>query len=319
MTPTIHRLRLPLLQPLRTALGEIRERTVWLVHLGEGWGEAAPLPGYGGEPPELCELALERAADGKNPGLDTPCAKAALADARLDHEARLFGKPLAWGGREGAVTPLHVACNILAGSDTQALAASGTVKLKSCGDPVADAARIRSLHARRGDLRLRLDANGSWDEAGAHAFARLAGSLVDYVEQPLPVGDLAGCASLRTAGLRIALDEGIRGPADIARALAAQACDAVVLKPNWLGGTAIAGHCAELARDAGIAVILSSALGSAVERLHAAHLAARLGLPGPHGLATGGLLARDVALVPLDASQRILLGIRAGLGVEVQL
>lgn len=318
MIPIIHRLRLPLLQSLRTALGEIRERTVWLVHLGEGWGEAAPLPGYGGEPPELCELALARAAAGHDPGLDTPCALAAIADARLDHEARQAGRPLAWYGSDTAPAPVHVACNILAGSDAQALAASGIAKLKSCGDPVADAARIRSLRARRGDLRLRLDANGSWDEAGGQAFARLAANLVDYVEQPLPVGDLLGCARLRASGLRIALDEGIRGPADIALALAARACDAVVLKPNWLGGTAAAGHCAELARDAGLEVILSSALGSAVERLHAAHLAARLGLPGPHGLATGGLLARDVALLPLDASQRILLGLRPGLGVEIQ-
>lgn len=281
----IHRLRLPLRTPLRTALGAISERTVWLVRDGMGWGEAAPLPGYGGEPPERCELALARAAAGTEPGPDTPCAQAAVDGARRDHAARQAGRPLA--GRAGAV-----ACNRLAGSDGEALG-GGTVKLKSGGDPVADAARIRSLLAREPGLRLRLDANGAWDLAGAHAFARLAGRLVDYVEQPLPAGDLAGCAELRRAGLRLALDEGIRGQDDLARAIAAGACDAVVLKPNWLGGWAPTSALAAMAQLAGLAVVLSSALGSAVERAHAAHLALHLGLPGPHGLATGGLLARD--------------------------
>ncbi len=286
MIPRVHRLRLPLRIPLRTALGTIAERTVWLVSIGYGWGEAAPLPGYGGEAPERCELALERAVAGGEPGMATPCALAAVEGARRDHAARQAGSPLA--GCAGAV-----ACNRLATGDSEALG-GGTVKLKSSGDPPADAARVRGLLAREPGLRLRLDANGAWDRAGAHAFARLAGRLVDYVEQPLPAGDLAGCAELRRAGLRIALDESIRGQDDLARAIAAGACDVIVLKPNWLGGWAATTALTTLARLAGLEVVLSSALGSAVERAHAAHLALHLGLPGPHGLATGGLLARDV-------------------------
>ena len=288
MIPQIHRLRLPLRVPLRTALGEIAERTVWLVHIGKGWGEAAPLPGYGGEAPERCELALARAVTGSEPEATTPCAYAAVEGARLDHAARGAGRPLA--GTTGSV-----ACNRLARSDGEALG-GGTVKLKSCGDAVADAARLRSLRAREPGLRLRLDANGAWDRAGAHAFARLAGGIVDYVEQPLPAADLAGCAELRRAGLRIALDEGIRGQDDLARAIAAGACDVVVLKPNWLGGWAATMALAAMARLAGLEVVLSSALGSAVERAHAAHLALHLGLPGPHGLDTGGLLGRDTGV-----------------------
>lgn len=282
----IHRLRLPLRTPLATAIGPIRERTVWLVRIGEGWGEAAPLPGFGGEPPERCELALARAADGTDPGPETPCAHAAVEGARLDDAARRARRPL---GGQGTV-----AVSRLCAGDAEALAA-GTAKLKSCGDPAADAARVRALRARDPGLRLRLDANGAWDLAGAHAFARLAAGLVDFVEQPLPAGELAGCAELRRAGLRIALDEGVRGADDLARAIATGACDAVVLKPNWLGGWSATAGLAAMARLAGIEVILSSALGSAVERAQTAHLALHLGLPGPHGLATGHLLARDVA------------------------
>lgn len=304
MQPVIHRIHLPLRSPLRTAIGDIRERTVWLVNTGSGWGEAAPLPGFGGEAPEQCELALERARSGVEPSAATPCAFAAVEGARLDHAARQAGKPLA--GVTGSV-----AINRLARSDSEALG-GGTVKLKSSGDPVADAARMRSLRAREPGLRLRLDANGSWDRAGAHAFTRLAGSLVEYVEQPLPSGDLAGCAELRRAGLRVALDEGVRGQDDLARAAAIGACDVVVLKPNWLGGWAATAALTAMARLAGIEVILSSALGSAVERAHAAHLALSLGLAGPHGLATGSLLTRDVGT--FDPA---LIGGQPGLGFAV--
>lgn len=311
----IHRLRLPLRAPLATALGAIRERTVWLAQAEadglSGWGEAAPLPGFGGEAPEACELALARAVEGREPDAATPCALAAIDGARRDLAARQAGRPLA--GSEATV-----ACNRLATSDADALAAapSGTVKLKSCGDPVADAARLRSLRARAPQLRLRLDANGAWDLAGAHAFTRLAGSLVEYVEQPLPRGQLAGCAELRRAGLRIALDEEVRGADDLARAAAAGAADAVVLKPAWLGGWEATTALAGAARLAGLAVVLSSALGSAVERLHAAHLAAALALPGPHGLLTGHLLARDVASPRCSDDALLLAG--PGLGIEVR-
>lgn len=314
----VHRLRLPLRVPLATAIGTIHDRTLWLVEARDGdlagWGEAAPLPGYGGEPPERCELHLERAiAVGSAEAIppDAPCARAAVQGALADLAARRAGRPL-------AVRPGVVSLNALASSDADALAASGArvVKLKSCGDPIADAGRLRSLRQRLPDAAFRLDANGSWDRASAHAFTRLAADLVAYVEQPLPAADLAGCAELRAAGLRIALDEGVRGPTDLARAIAMQACDVVVLKPNWLGGSEAVAALARMAQGS-VHVVLSSALGSAVERLHAAHLALALGLPGPHGLATGGLLQRDVAAMPLTDPWTIAISAEPGLGVAV--
>lgn len=311
----VRRLRLPLRTPLATAIGTIRERTLWLVAAQDGahtgWGEAAPLPGFGGEAPERCELALERATPQAPPGADTPCARAAVLDALADLAARRAGRPLA--GHAGTVR-----LNALAASDRDAAAMAGAavIKLKSGGDPVADAARLRALRTRLPLARFRLDANAAWDRAGAHAFARLAAALVEYVEQPLPAGDLAGCAELRAAGLRIALDEAVRGPADLAQAIAAQACDAVVLKPNWLGGAAAVEDLVRMASGA-VQVVLSSALGSAVERLHAAHLALRLGLPGPHGLATGHLLERDVAAIAMADPWSIAISDQPGLGVEV--
>lgn len=320
----IHPLHLALRTPLVTAAGTIASRRIWLVEASDGthsgWGEAAPLPGFGGEPPEWCERTLMRAAQEPDEAAwmlavrGSPCAQVAVEGAVADLAARARGEPLSTAGT-------RVALNALAGSDAEAIAAhdagAPVVKLKSCGDPVADAARVRSLHARRPEIHLRLDANASWDFEGASAFAHLAAGLVDYVEQPLPASELEASAHLRRLGLRVALDEGVRTPDELARALATSACDTVVLKPNWFGGLSTACGLIALAQGR-VGIVLSGAIGSAVERMHAAHLAAVFALPGPHGLATGHLLERDVAELPLDGPYAIRIPELPGLGIAVR-
>jgi L-alanine-DL-glutamate epimerase-like enolase superfamily enzyme len=51
-------LELPLARPLRTGSGTLRRRCVWIVDLGDGIGEAAPLPGIGTEEYPACAEAL---------------------------------------------------------------------------------------------------------------------------------------------------------------------------------------------------------------------------------------------------------------------
>ncbi|MCX8039521.1 MAG: hypothetical protein N3B15_02960, partial [Planctomycetota bacterium] len=251
----IHR-RIRLRRPLLTARGAIAERSVWLVQIGRGWGEAAPLPGFGGELPERCAWALERLQRlGIEPDAETPCARAAVDGARRAEAAARSGRPLA--GRSGTVALCR-----LHDDDGEAPPTAPCVKLKSCGDVRRDAERVRRLLARAPQLRVRLDANGAWSVADAHLFTKLAASAVEFVEQPLPDQALEACAALRRAGLRIALDESVRSAADLARAIALRAADAVVLKPNWLGGWEPTERLVAMAQLSGLAVILSSALGT---------------------------------------------------------
>ncbi|MEK7413091.1 MAG: o-succinylbenzoate synthase [Planctomycetota bacterium] len=315
----LHPLRLALRAPLVTAAGTISERQVWLVEATDGklsgWGEAAPLPGFGGETPDICAKMLAAAVAGSsapNP-TETPCATAAISDALADLAARQQARPFAY------LQTKHIRVNALAANEADVLAAcdagATVVKLKAGRDATVAAMRVESLLAQRPGLRLRLDANASWDEASATVFARRAGALVDYVEQPLPVGDLAGCARLRKLGLRIALDEGIRNRADLDAAIAAHACDVVILKPNWLGGMQATGLLAVHAKAAGLRVVISSALGSAVERLVAANVAAQWAFDEAHGLDTGRLLVRDVAILTQTTPYTITLPDGPGLGM----
>jgi O-succinylbenzoate synthase len=112
----------------------------------------------------------------------------------------------------------------------------------------------------------------------------------------------------------IAADESVRDEASARALLEAGAVDWLVLKPAALGGVAVAWRIAELARASGVRVAVTSFLDSAIGRMAALQLAAALpGAPAAAGLATGSLLADDLA----NTREGALLAVpaEAGLGV----
>jgi len=336
-TITEHLLRL--IRPLAIAGETILSRRVWVFIIEDGdtrvgYGEAAPLPGFGGEDPAACAAALgkamaamtddvvhawfarERADAALGHKLEAclraaPCARHAVESALLDLMAQRQAKPLADLLAGEAVEP-RVPVNALLEGDSsfavltraKELLGQGfdAFKLKSTGDPRKDADRLRALRENVGPVAtLRLDVNAAWTMEQATAFAEASqGCELEYCEQPLAAADLAGHAQLRKLGHRIALDESVREPGDVARIAAAQAADVVVLKPQFLGGWRATKQAAELAQSHGIGVVLTSALDGAIGRATAAHMAAALGLRGrAHGLATGDLFEQDLVVAPL--------------------
>jgi O-succinylbenzoate synthase len=160
--------------------------------------------------------------------------------------------------------------------------------------------------------RVRIDANGAWSVPDAvDALARLvaaSGSAVfEYAEQPCAT--LAELAELRVAlarsgvDVRIAADESVRKAEDPLRAAISGAADVVLLKVAPLGGVRAALEIAAvLDAEHDIPVVVSSALDTSVGIAAGVELAAALpALPYACGLATVGLLARDVAKQPLLA------------------
>jgi o-succinylbenzoate synthase len=347
---------LPFRKPFATASGVHERRRGWLLRLSDprdpsvlGYGEAAPLPGHGGEDPEEVLPALARlarclaegipsggsettdvAAVGgvppafdlprdaaalalldaqlRNVAPDAPCARAAVTTALADAAARREGVPLARWLRAAAAAELAVNATIGALPADEAVVraesflAQGfrTLKLK-LGDGSGDGVRATRVRATVGrGVRLRGDANGAWDEAEAGAILRAIGDLdLEYVEQPVPAADLEAMRRLRAAGpVPIAADEALlppRGPGPEA-VLAAGAADVWVIKPALCGGPAASLALAAQAAAAGVAVVLTTALDGAIGRAMAAHVAAALpGRPHADGLATGGMLAEDVA------------------------
>jgi len=164
-----------------------------------------------------------------------------------------------------------------------------------------DIARVAAVRDALGpEGRVRVDANGAWnvDEA-EHAIHALAPYDLEYVEQPCAtVEELAELRRrVKYMGIPIAADESVRKAEDPLAVARAGAADILVIKVQPLGGIA---RALAISSEAGLPVVVSSALETSVGLSMGLHLAATLPtLEFDCGLATASLLAADVTDAPL--------------------
>jgi o-succinylbenzoate synthase len=317
--------RVPFKRPFTTAHGVFAARSSWIVLLRdldgrEGFGEIALEPWASAAD----ELALGR---GVREVVDlltedrVPEWAAGGSHGQMKRAVRA-GVEEAVEGLAGhqAVDSICVAVNATLDFSSPAEAAAAaveavaagftTLKVKVVGDESVDALVVRVTAIREAvgpEIRLRLDANGSW--SFDTALARL-GALrtlnVEYVEQPLPAADLDGHAALReVSAVPIALDESVEDEASARRILELGAAAVLVIKPARVGGPAVARAIAALAADAGVPVIVSTFFETGVGIAAAVRLAAslpRVGEERAHGLATAGLLENDLLATPMAVS-----------------
>ena len=268
---------LPLRIQVRTAHGPITERKGVLVRLEAadgriGFGEAAPMPEFGGETIDAVVAELERIGT--------------RADAELFPTEGCLGFALqaARARPAGTVTTprrssLEVAAWLPAGAGAiremveKAEAGFRTFKLKV---GVEDLAKEMGLlddlcsEMPKG-AKLRLDANGAWDRRQAERWLqRCAERPVEFIEQPVAAESRGAADLLRGLAADyptpIALDESLAGPGAIERWLALGWAGVWVLKPSLLGGGAALERLGrELTRAHGKAdVVFSSALETGV-------------------------------------------------------
>lgn len=257
--------------PMTTRFRRITVRDGLLLHGPAGWAEASPFWDYG---PEESSAWL----------------RAAIEDATCERPAP----------RRDAVA-VNTTIPVVAPEAAHRLATAqgaGTAKVKVAdpGTSIAeDAARLEAVRDAMGPAaRIRIDANAAWtlDEALAAipVLDRAVGGL-EYVEQPVAsLEDLA--AVRRGVEVPIAADELVRRAEDPLRVARAGAADLLVMKVQPLGGIR---RCLELAEQAGLPVVVSSALETGIGLSAGTALAAALPeLPYACGLGTGALLTGDV-------------------------
>jgi O-succinylbenzoate synthase len=180
------------------------------------------------------------------------------------------------------------------------------VKVAEPGRTLADdVARVRAVREAMGaEGRIRIDANGLWnvDEA-EHAVHALNEFDLEYVEQPCAsVDELAELRRrVRYMGIPVAADESVRKSSDPLAVARAKAADLLVVKAQPLGGVT---HALQIVTAAGLPVVVSSALDTAVGLSQGVALAAALPvLDYDCGLGTSSLFLDDVAdLRPVDGS-----------------
>lgn len=330
---------LPLRRPWRSARGVMTERRGWLVCLEAeggltGYGDCAPLPEAGTESHEAA-LARLQAALTEFPDdvaaalteyldtgwMNTPAARCAIETALIDVLAQQAGVPLArWLNPVAALTPqVNAVIGALdngAGERADLAIQHGyaVIKIKvGVYPPDRELAALRGLPSA---ARLRLDANGAWDEPTAQDYiAGLAGLPVEALEEPLATPTFAGLQGLQAAaGFSLALDESLRH-AEREGWITQRAVRRLVLKPALLGGPLAAYTLACRARRYGWECVATTTLDSAVGVWAACHLAAALNNHLAHGLATAAWLAKDVGNLPHLAAGRVILNNAApGLG-----
>lgn len=337
---------IPLRRPLVTARGTIRARAGWIVRFRAedgtiGLGEAAPHPHDTGRGVEESRAALERAcvrwqgadvSQFENAGAfdaATPLWVASAFDtASWDLRARLRDESLAslLGARRGRV-PVNA---LLEADGVEACVREAedacrrgftTAKRKVDRGGERTVAEVLALGAAVPQMRLRLDANGVWNEAEAGvACARLARANVEWIEQPLAVGLEAAWPGLRrAAAVPLAADESVRSAADVAALAAAGACDGVVLKLVQVGGLTEALAAARSAASADLPVAVTSGIDTGVGLAAALALAAAVpGRLAPCGLSTAPLLSGDVVRASLLPEPWMTPPAGPGLGVELR-
>jgi O-succinylbenzoate synthase len=254
---------------LRVPVGGVVERRARLVEGPAGWGEWSPLPSWSAAEVAAAEEASEEAARHPFPPPRRPRVVVNMMVPRVEPAL-------------AARLAVESGC--------------GTVKVK-VGDPEGEA-RVAAVRAAVGPgVRLRLDANSAWDVDTALAeLGRLAVHGLELVEDP--VGTLEELVALRRRSpVPVAAEMSVRSVADARRLRALDAADAVVLKPQRIGGMAAA---LAAAAEAGVPAIASSALETSVGLAAVLALAAALpDSPYAHGAGTALLLEEDVTSDPL--------------------
>jgi len=252
---------------------------------------------------------------------DAPCARSCIEGALLDLLAQRRGAPLADCLRDHVPPAMELPVNaLIAGKNAEELAEAAsqlvtkgwhTFKVKIAGDPATEAAKLATLRKWVGEkVRIRADVNGMWNREQAARFCNLVEEVdLEYLEQPLPAEDLDGVIELRKrTRIPIALDEGVRCAADVARIASRQAADLIVLKPQALGGWRPTRQAAELARSTGMEVVFTTFMEGSVGRALSIHFAAALGCTGrAQGLATGSLLRHDLTDSPIKVRHGLLM------------
>lgn len=267
--------------PLRTRFRGVVDREVMLFEGPNGWAEWSP----------FLEYSDEEAAVWLNGAIEY-----AFGDQPVQLRDRIA---------VNATLPAVDASQVLA-----TLAPFGsfrTVKIKVAEKgqtPGQDVDRIVAVKNNFPDAKIRLDANGGWSPELSFSFIKALkgqGIELEYLEQPCKsIEELAKLRGLiADAGLsvKIAADESVRRATDPLEVTRAGAADILVLKAQPLGGVA---RGLEISAEAGLPVVVSSAIDSSVGLAMGAQLAAALPeLDFDCGLGTAALLAGDVTREPL--------------------
>lgn len=320
-------------RPFRIAHGSSAARETILVHLRDGTWEAhgeGALPPYYPSRADSCLAWLGRVAEERRIS-DPPPAPAEAAAARValeiawqDLQAQQAGLPL-WrrGASEGRRLPPCAATISIPESpgdledmlDEAVAQGTAFLKLKSgSGDLGWDEECVRLARQKCCGIPLGVDANGGWTPAEASAaIARLQGSGVEYVEEP--VSGLAAWREFRdrlgpTPAPLLLADESLQSDDDLAPL--SRVADGVNVKLLKAGGLDGARRWIAAARSLELRIMIGGMVETGIGRTATAQLAPLadwLDIDPPWSIPAGPMIGFAVEDGQLRLSERPGLGL----------
>lgn len=270
----------------RIAHGASDVRHNVFVRIHEGLGEAAAAPHHGESQAGIIAYLKEvvgrewdpfRMEDMLNQlPVGSAAARAAIDLALHDELGKRLGQPLyCLLGLDPGQAPLT---SFTISMDEPSIMAE---RARASGLPIlkiklggADDEKVIAAIRQATTARLRVDANAGWSrERAAALIPRLAEYGLEFVEQPLPVGDIEGLRWLRgkKLGAPIFADENIKTAKDVAAH--AGAVDGVVIKLMKSGGIREALRAIHVARALDMQVMIGCMVETTLGVTAAAHLA----------------------------------------------
>jgi L-alanine-DL-glutamate epimerase-like enolase superfamily enzyme len=271
----------------RIAHGASDQRHNVFVNIGGGLGEAAGVPHHGESQAGIIaylDSVADRDWDPFNleeplrslPTTGSNSARCAIDLALHDCLGQQLGQPLyrLLGLDPSKIPPTSYTISI----EEPAVMAE---RAKKSGMPILkiklglgdDLAAVRAVR-EASSARLHIDANAGWTrEKAVDLIPRLVEFGIEFVEQPLPVGDIEGLRWLRAQklGLPIFADENIMTSQDVAAH--AGAVDGVVIKLAKTTGIREALRAIHTARALDMQVMIDSMVETTLAVTAAAHLA----------------------------------------------
>lgn len=347
---TLHRVRMPLVEPFRISNGAITEKDVIIVEVKTdggvvGWGEASPMSGsfYSDDTPEGAWTTLSselipsllrggtidatrfyerlRAVPGD------AFAKAGLEGALWDAYARGVGAPLCelLGARARPV-PSGVAIGIYEEvaeliERVERHVAEGYRRVKIKIQPGWDVCAVTAVRARFPDVPLMVDANAAYTIADLGVFRELDAYGLTMIEQPLAREAHEEAAELqRHIRTPLCADESAESMEALASLIAKRAARIINIKVQRVGGLSEARLMLEQARAAGLKCWVGTMPELGVASAQGLHLAAHAGFAYPTDIEASARWYVDDLIEPaieIDARGFIHLPAGAGTGFRV--
>ncbi|MFP3029523.1 MAG: o-succinylbenzoate synthase [Arsenophonus sp.] len=264
---TIYQFSLPIVAGIILRKQQLKTRDGFLIHLqeneSEGWGEISPLPNFSVETLEMARGLLQ--AD-----LYDWCQGTTLKECHIPSVA--FGLSCAHAELRAELPEItYYPKAILCTGDLDALIlqlnsvdSEKVAKVKvGIYESVRDGMVVNFLLDSVPSLRLRLDANQSWNQSKAADFAGYIKpdnrSRIDFIEEPCKTMH-DSLAFTKQTGIAIAWDESVRDPGFQLKKQ--HGVSAIIIKPTLLGSLNLCKQLIDEARSFGLDAVISSTLES---------------------------------------------------------